>query len=770
MKTGTTTMTSMTDLISAILGGDQQAFTVLFQQTSQEVYRTARAILRDEDAALDVQQDTYVFAYNHLDQLQDPEKVLPWLRSIAVNRAKSVLRKQTPLLFTELENEEGEGLPEQADLSPEASPELSLERKETAELVSEILADLSDGQRAAIAMYYYEQMSVDEIAEALGVANGTVKSHLARGKKKIEEAVRALEKKGVKLYGLSPVGFLVALMRRMQPAEAAAQTAVKTIVTKAAADAAVTAAKPVTALTFSQMVKGSIGKILIGALSVAVIGGGIWVGVKLLNREQPTVPKQPTETVKAVLLSNSSVAVTTTDEAEDLTEPAVYVTVAETDPEASEAPIETAKPEETTEPEETTAPEAHTDPTGPTLSEDIEAELTALERNLPEDYFTELTVADCSFFSNAHTRIWDEGGAIAKKDLDSGATERLFSYARESGHKTALVGVTKNRLYFGWDELGETDWFGWAIYSVDYKNQNRVEVSARSVQPEFRDGWLVLKGFRTDVSTTFLSVVDRNDQKLVDVRNCWDGRVVDGSVYYVCCTVQDMELYDYVEQTSSAINDGLISYDVCRLDPSGSNTNLGTISARLSIAFYIDPTSKEIVDDVDDRIDLNTLQSKNDLLEKENLAVDLPSPEDETGVEVKLIKNDSQAIAFWALNVLYVYDGTTRDLLFTADLTKALGCEWATVNMQGDQDVLCVDLSEDRTKLLAYFPVGVNQTPDHFCLIDLQAQTLQRTYHRPAHFEAVPTGFSYDVIGETGTFGSLWILHDGEKWQPFPAQ
>ena len=67
-----------------------------------------------------------------------------------MNQAKTALRKQNTVLFTELENEDGEGLPEQADLSVDASPELSLERKETARLVNEILGELSDGQRAAV--------------------------------------------------------------------------------------------------------------------------------------------------------------------------------------------------------------------------------------------------------------------------------------------------------------------------------------------------------------------------------------------------------------------------------------------------------------------------------------------------------------------------------------------------------------------------------------------------------------------------------------------
>ena len=358
---------SMTDLIAAVRTGDQQAFAELYKLTSQEVYRTARAILRDEDTALDVQQDTYVFAYNHLDQLTEPEKVLPWLRTIAVNRAKTVLRRQSPILFTELENEEGEGLPEQADLSPEASPELSLERKETAELVNEILADLSDGQRAAVAMYYYEQMSVGEIAQALGVSASTVKNQLARGRKKIEEAVRALEKQGVKIYGLTPVPFLLALMKGQSltakqgevvlaktMTEAGLVAGAKTAAAVGAKAAAAEAARPVAVHMGRSFFETAAGKLLVGILAAGLVGGCIWGGAKLLDREpQSIIPNQPTETVEAVLLQNSTEHAPTAAP-EDRTEPAVSVTdPAETNP-TETAPVVTDTTDSTapTEPAE----------------------------------------------------------------------------------------------------------------------------------------------------------------------------------------------------------------------------------------------------------------------------------------------------------------------------------------------------------------------------------------------------------------------------------
>ena len=329
---------TMTELVAAIRGGDQDAFTELYNRTSQEVYRSARAVLRDEDEALDVQQDTFVYAYQHLDQLSDPEKLRPWLRSIAMNRAKSVLRRNTPVLFTELENDEGEGLPEQADLSLDASPELSLERKETAELVNEILGELSDGQRAAIAMYYYEQMTASEIADALGVATGTVKSQLARGKKKIEDAVHALEKQGVKLYGLSPVGFLVALMKKQAPTAQAGQAVLaktlasaglsagaKTAAAAGAGAAAVPVAETMVLHATRPFFSTVVGKLVLGVLCAGVVGGGVagynWAKDKLAPKLSPilyvdsaeNLTRDPTEPTLPVELETTAPAAPETD-------------------------------------------------------------------------------------------------------------------------------------------------------------------------------------------------------------------------------------------------------------------------------------------------------------------------------------------------------------------------------------------------------------------------------------------------------------------------
>ena len=342
-------------LVARAKSGDQEAYTALYEATNQELYRTIRAMVRTEDQALDIQQDAYIYAFTHLDQLGEPAKFSAWLHTIAVNRTRSVLRKQTALLFSELETEEGSGLPELADESPDNSPELALERKETAELIREILDGLSAGQRLLVGMYYYEQIPLQEIAEDLGVSPGTVKTQLFRSRKKIEAAVERLEKKGVKLFGLAPMPFLLALLKRAEPAAEEAEKAVLAGSLSKAGIAAETAAVHLGRSFFQT----ALGRAALGVITAAVIGGGVWgytwVRAHLMS---PLGDVRPTETVeRAEDLTTESVS---TEPAEpDRTEPE---TTKPAEPDRTEPETTEHSEPDTTEAEST---EPATRPTGP---------------------------------------------------------------------------------------------------------------------------------------------------------------------------------------------------------------------------------------------------------------------------------------------------------------------------------------------------------------------------------------------------------------------
>ena len=309
------------ELTASAKAGDQAAYTELYEKTYAALYRTICSMTRDEDTAWDILQESYLRAFRNLDKLDANEAFVTWLRRIAVNETARVMGRRTPVNFSELSSEEEDDMPEIPDLRLEAQPELVIDQQETSRLVREIMADLPEQQRLIVGMHYYEDLSVKEIAELLQLSAGTVKTQLFRGRKHVETRVRDLEKQGVKLYGLSPVAFLVALLRHMEPAEhagraALAQTLTKAGVSSAAAGVAAETGTTITAMTAGQaLVHGLTVKVAVGVLSVALIGGGIWAGSRALRKQNHASGDwQPTETRMAVPVET---------EAPDVTEPVV---------------------------------------------------------------------------------------------------------------------------------------------------------------------------------------------------------------------------------------------------------------------------------------------------------------------------------------------------------------------------------------------------------------------------------------------------------------
>lgn len=80
---------------------------------------------------------------------------------------------------------------------------------ETKRLMKEILDGLPEDQKLCVLMYYYEELSVSDIADALGCSTGTVKSRLNYARKKIRNDVEELERKGTKLYSVAPLPFIL---------------------------------------------------------------------------------------------------------------------------------------------------------------------------------------------------------------------------------------------------------------------------------------------------------------------------------------------------------------------------------------------------------------------------------------------------------------------------------------------------------------------------------------------------------------------------------
>ena len=274
------------ELVLKAKSGDQQAMEQLYEMTYSRVYCTIQVMVKDEQETLDLLQDSYIKAFKHLNQFEGTEKFLPWIQQIARNTAKDWLKKKHPAFFADLRGEketEWESPAEEQimDANDGSWPEKVLDREETARLIREILDGLPEDQRVVIEMFYYEELSVKQIALGLDLSESAVKSRLFYGRRKIETKVLALEKKGARLYGLAPIPFLLWLLRCQEDGNVLPnRDLLRQILTKTTAGADAAAARTAAAGTTGAKTAGSgaavkagLGAVKLGVIALAAAAG-----------------------------------------------------------------------------------------------------------------------------------------------------------------------------------------------------------------------------------------------------------------------------------------------------------------------------------------------------------------------------------------------------------------------------------------------------------------------------------------------------------------
>ncbi len=209
---------SISEAVSFAMNGDNDGYNYLYEKTWKNKYYVALKYMKNDEDAADVLQDAYMKAFQNLSMLNDPAKFEGWLGMIVANTAKNKLRVKNPVLFSEMDQDNGEGdivefqdllIEERADFNPEER----YSKVETAELVNELLGSLPEDQKICMIMFYLEGQSLEEIATALECSKNTVASRLNYGRKKIKAKGEELEKRGYKLYGVSPIVLLALLLR-----------------------------------------------------------------------------------------------------------------------------------------------------------------------------------------------------------------------------------------------------------------------------------------------------------------------------------------------------------------------------------------------------------------------------------------------------------------------------------------------------------------------------------------------------------------------------
>lgn len=177
--------------------GDQQAKEVLYTETCQHMFFIAKSIVKSDEEAMDIIHDSYICVFQKLDNIKNLSGFKSYLRTTVVNRCKNYLSKKKPLYLSDM-TEDGEDF-ELEDIDGEIPDEL-LENKDVIECVRRVVESLPEEQRMCVILRYYDEMSLQEIADTLEVSLGTVKSRLSRASKKMRDEIERLEKEENKKF------------------------------------------------------------------------------------------------------------------------------------------------------------------------------------------------------------------------------------------------------------------------------------------------------------------------------------------------------------------------------------------------------------------------------------------------------------------------------------------------------------------------------------------------------------------------------------------
>jgi RNA polymerase sigma-70 factor (ECF subfamily) len=176
-----------------ILAGDRDAFGVLVERHSRNVFRLAYRMTGNKHDAEDVVQETFLRAYRHLGQFGARSNFGTWLYRVTVNCALDLLRKrerQDKGLIPGGEPEAEGADPLAGVAAPGPTPERLLLGKEVQRQMESALAGLSGRERAAFVLRHFEGKSIEEIGRILGLRTSATKNTVFRAVKKLRQTLQ----------------------------------------------------------------------------------------------------------------------------------------------------------------------------------------------------------------------------------------------------------------------------------------------------------------------------------------------------------------------------------------------------------------------------------------------------------------------------------------------------------------------------------------------------------------------------------------------------
>ena len=305
---------NISHLVEKIKKGDNKSFEKLYKLTEREVWFTCISFLKNETTAQDIMQETYITAFLKIQSLEKSSQIRSWLNRIAVNKCKNYLKGKGEI---QLDDEIFEN---QAIVDERISiPEEYISDKAKREIILSIMQEvLSDVQYQTVIMHYFNEMTVDEIAEVFECSRGTVLSRLNYSRAKMKTAIEDYENKsGDKLHGVVVVPFFTTIFKEEAKSLAVPNITIKlpngqtlaTSATKGFATGAKSTVSSIVKATANATVKAKVIAVVCGA---TILAGTSAVGISILagcNAEkEPTEPSVISSTVQTSTVQTSTVS------------------------------------------------------------------------------------------------------------------------------------------------------------------------------------------------------------------------------------------------------------------------------------------------------------------------------------------------------------------------------------------------------------------------------------------------------------------------------
>jgi len=179
--------------------GNVSAFTELVRRYEGKIFRLAQHVTQNREDAEDVLQETFMKAYEHLDQFQGNSKFYTWIVRIAVNQALMKLRRKKTGKTVSLDEtiDTGEDTVVREIATWDENPEQRFSREELNEILDSAIQGLEPPYRSVFVLRDIEELSTEETAEALGLSIPAVKSRLLRARLQLREKLtRQFKRKG----------------------------------------------------------------------------------------------------------------------------------------------------------------------------------------------------------------------------------------------------------------------------------------------------------------------------------------------------------------------------------------------------------------------------------------------------------------------------------------------------------------------------------------------------------------------------------------------